>query len=213
MSSVPSPPAAVAGSTGRRSQKSRTREAIMAGARELIARGEPVTVNAAAEVAGISRATAYRYFSDPAVLAAEAGLAVQIKPYEAIVADARTLREKVRAVSLYIFDLSVQHEPEFRRFLARNLDAWLAENGRRSLRGARRVPMFEAALEEARPALSAGDHRDLVNALTLATGAEAMLALHDIARVKGEDARRAVRVIADSLLDRYLGPEPGARAP
>ncbi|OWU83425.1 hypothetical protein ATO6_18410 [Oceanicola sp. 22II-s10i] len=192
----------------RSAQKSRTREAILAGAREVLARGEPVTVNAAAEAAGISRATAYRYFSDPAVLAAEAGLAVQVWPYDKVIEGTVTSREKVLAVSLYIFDLSVQHETAFRTFLARNLDAWIAENGKRSLRGARRVPMFEAALDADRHRLSDGDFRDLVSALTLATGSEAMLALHDIAEVSGEDARRAVRVIAEALLDRYLGPAP-----
>ncbi|MGR3321654.1 MAG: TetR/AcrR family transcriptional regulator [Pseudooceanicola sp.] len=193
--------------TERRAQKSRTREAILAGARDVLARGETVTVQAAAASAGISRATAYRYFSDPAVLAAEAGLAVQVLPFEQIIGGARTTRDKVLAVSLYFFDLAVAHETEFRQFLARNLDAWLAEQGRRSLRGARRVPMFESALADERDRIGESGFRDLVNALTAATGSEAMLALHDIAGVNGPDARRAIEVTAHALLDRYLGPE------
>ncbi|MGV8896301.1 MAG: TetR/AcrR family transcriptional regulator [Rhodoglobus sp.] len=49
--------------TGRAGQKSRTRSALVASARELVARaGRPPTVAEAAEAASISRTTAYRYF-------------------------------------------------------------------------------------------------------------------------------------------------------
>ncbi|WP_375690919.1 hypothetical protein [Pseudooceanicola sp. LIPI14-2-Ac024] len=189
--------------TERRAQKARTREALLAGARDLVARGEPVTVAAAAQQAGISRATAYRYFSDPAVLTAEAGLAIEVKSYAAVIGGAATPRARVVAVSLYMLDLALEHEAGFRQFLARNLDAWLAEGGTRSLRGARRVPMFEAALENERARLGAARFRTLVNALTAATGSEAMIALLDIAGADHDAARHAVAEIAEALCDRY----------
>ena len=47
---------------GRTLQKQRTREAMVAAARDLVARGLTPTVEEAAEEASISRATAYRYF-------------------------------------------------------------------------------------------------------------------------------------------------------
>src|SRR6478736_7160959 len=47
---------------GRTAQKRRTRDALVAAARAAVARGATPTVEAAAEAAGISRATAYRYF-------------------------------------------------------------------------------------------------------------------------------------------------------
>src|ERR1700716_3663363 len=47
---------------GRSSQKARTRDALVAAARELIAAGDTPTIEAAAEAASISRTTAYRYF-------------------------------------------------------------------------------------------------------------------------------------------------------
>src|SRR3954471_19020943 len=53
---------------GRTAQKRRTRDALVAAAREVVARGETPTVEAAAEAAGISRATAYRYFPNQHVL-------------------------------------------------------------------------------------------------------------------------------------------------
>ena len=47
---------------GRVHQKRRTRDALIAAARDLVAEGETPTVERAAEAASISRATAYRYF-------------------------------------------------------------------------------------------------------------------------------------------------------
>lgn len=181
-------------------KRSRTREAILAGARALMARGEPVTVAAAAAEQGISRATAYRYFSDPQVLASEAGLAVEVLDYASIVEGADGARARTLAVSLYIFDLSLAHEAAFRQFLARNLDAWLSE-GPRDRRGARRVEMFRRALAGA--GLDPAREARLVAALTAATGTEAMIALIDIARVDPDVARETVAEIAAALLDRY----------
>ncbi len=181
-------------------KRSRTREAILAGARALMARGEPVTVAAAAAEQGISRATAYRYFSDPQVLASEAGLAVEVLDYASIVEGADGARARTLAVSLYIFDLSLAHEAAFRQFLARNLDAWLSE-GPRDRRGARRVEMFRRALAGA--GLDPAREARLVAALTAATGTEAMIALIDIARVDPDVARETVAEIAEALLDRY----------
>ena len=181
-------------------KRQRTREAILTGARALMERGEAVTVAAAAAEEGISRATAYRYFSDPQVLASEAGLAVEVLPYETVVAGADTPRSRALAVSLYIFDLSVAHEAAFRQFLARNLDAWVAQ-GPADRRGARRVDMFNSALEGA--GLTKARKKSLITALTAATGSEAMIALFDIAKVDTSAARAAVIDIAEALLDRY----------
>src|SRR5437667_8334409 len=47
---------------GRIGQKRRTRDALIAAARALVATGATPTVEAAAEAASISRTTAYRYF-------------------------------------------------------------------------------------------------------------------------------------------------------
>src|SRR5215211_721723 len=48
--------------TGRSQQKRRTRAALVAAARELMAEGGRLTVEDAAAAAGVSRTTAYRYF-------------------------------------------------------------------------------------------------------------------------------------------------------
>src|SRR5262245_37822940 len=49
-------------STGRTKQKQRTRDALIAAARELLAEGTHATVEQTADRAGVSRTTSYRYF-------------------------------------------------------------------------------------------------------------------------------------------------------
>ncbi len=189
----------------RRAQKARTRETLLEGARALIAKGAPVTVAAAASEVGISKATAYRYFSDPAAMAAEAGLAISVKPYEAVVSGAKTPREKAIAVSLYIFDLTVENEAAFRQFLARNLDATVKAGAKQvQRRGARRMQMFETALDDIRDQISPDAFRSLVAGLSMASGSEAMIGLYDIAEVDAATARRVVLDTAEALLDRHL---------
>jgi hypothetical protein len=63
--------------------------------------------------------------------------------------------------------------------------------------------MFEQALAEA--PLTPAARRRLVLALGTGTGIEALIALHDIAGASPDEARRAVRDIAEALLDRFLG--------
>src|ERR1700750_1848992 len=50
--------------TGRTRQKARTRAAMVEAARSLLAEGITPTVEQAAERAGVSRTTAYRYFAN-----------------------------------------------------------------------------------------------------------------------------------------------------
>jgi hypothetical protein len=57
---------------GRTGQKSRTRSALVAAAREMVSKGETPTVDRAAVAASVSRATAYRYFPNHGSLLAAA---------------------------------------------------------------------------------------------------------------------------------------------
>lgn len=194
--------------SGRTAQKERTRKAILDGARMLLGEGKPVTVAAAAEKHNISKATAYRYFSDPALLVAEAGLDISVASYDAIVADIQGVREKLKAISLYFFDLAIDNEAGFRQFVGMTLAAWKPDgNQSPARRGARRIAMYERALASDDLRLTGQEQAKLINALATATGAEAMIALLDVANVDHATARQTVSEIADALLDRYFGPE------
>ena len=189
---------------GRLAQKQRTREAILAGARKLIEEGRPVTVTDAAEVQGISKATAYRYFSDPNVLVAEAGLAVAVAPYEDIIGSAATLRARLAALAIYPFDLAVSNEHAFRIFLGTTLAAGVHSNVELK-RGARRIPMFERAFAESSEQVAPAKRQKLIRALSTVTGIEAMVSLYDIVGADPKTARATVIDIIEAVLDRHLG--------
>ncbi len=187
---------------GRVHQKRRTREALLAGARAVMERGEPLTVVAAAREHGISRATAYRYFPDAQSLALEAGMAVEVRPYETIVAGAADARARVHAVARYFLDLARDHEAQFQRFLSHRLGMLADLDGAPAPeRGARRLGYFDRAVADL--GLPAGPRADLVRALSVATGFEAHLVLNDVGRCDAATARRTVALIVDALLDRF----------
>jgi len=183
----------------RHAQKSRTRNALLAAARRLLSEQATLTIPAVAEAAGISRATAYRYFSDPSVLAAEAGLDVSTKSYEDIVRDCTDTRERVLAVAVFFFDQAIEHEAEFRVFLSRWLDSWRSD-GTPPTRGGRRVAMFRTALENERERIGDAAVERLVRELSVATGTEAMIALLDVAGTDRETARATVAHMAEALV-------------
>lgn len=188
----------------REDQKNRTRAALLDAARTLLMRGEALTVTAAAREAGISKASAYRYFSDPALLAAEAGLHLKAAPYEEIIGDAATLRDRLVAISLYFFDLAVANETSFRAYLGLNLQASAqSPDGRTPRRGARRIQTFMRALDS-ETNIPPEQARSLAAALGMATGAEAMIALFDIADLSAEEARKVVAETAEAICDRML---------
>lgn len=193
--------------TGRTAQKDRTRKALLDGARQLMQQGKPVTVAAAGEVHGISKATAYRYFSDPAMLVAEAGLDLEVQSYEAVTAGATGLRDRLRRISLYFFDLALENEAGFRKFVGLTLMAWTPDEATRpARRGARRVAMYQQALRDDAEGLAPDQQDRLIRALSSATGTEAMIALLDIVGVDRAQARETVGDVADAVLDRFLAP-------
>ena len=190
----------------RKDQKQRTREAILAGARELLSEGAAVTVSAAARRKGISRATAYRYFNDAAGLAAEAGLGVEVAPYEDVIRGADSIRAKLLAINLYMIDLSLDNEVAFRQFLSKSLAVHVTEQGPQlGRRGARRITMYQRALAPLDGKLPKLTMRRLETALAATTGAEALVALRDVAGLGPSDVRAMVGEMTEAVLDRYLG--------
>ncbi|WP_171061036.1 hypothetical protein, partial [Poseidonocella sp. HB161398] len=124
--------------------------------------------------------------------------------YEEITAGAADLRGKLRAISLYFFDLSLAHEVQFRQFVGMALLASATAPGT-PRRGGRRLEMYRRALSEGESGLDAAGQARLVNALAATTGAEAMIALLDVAGAGAQEARRTVGEVTDAILDRHFG--------
>jgi AcrR family transcriptional regulator len=196
---------------GRAKQKARTRRELLAAARRLMDRHAPVTVAHAADEAGISRATAYRYFSDPDVLTLEAVLDGGFASPEQVVGNTEDLRARVHKVRAYLFEAVRASETKFRLFLARALDSYVANGAgsRPEIRGARRQPMYEHALAPVRAGMPPQDFRFLVLSLSAASGLESYLALKDVCRVDDALADQIAASNIDAILDRLLPPGLG----
>jgi AcrR family transcriptional regulator len=169
-------------------------------------RGEPVTVLAAANEAGISKATAYRYFSASEALVLEAALDAKVLSPEEIVGDAQDVRERVLRVQRYLFTLTRESEATFRLFLARALDASVAKGGQASgeIRGGRRLPMYEHALAPVRSKMKRKEFEFLVFSLSAASGMESYLALKDVCRVDDKMADRIAASNIEAILGKLL---------
>ena len=187
----------------RTNQIKRTRDALLSAARELMSEGQEVTLAKVAEHAKISRATVYRYFSDPGVLALDATLDIEVKPTSELLLGVHDVRDRVHAVARYYLDFSREHEAYFRQFLAESLKASL-EQGTTKMRGARRVAAFAEALEPAQKSMKPKEIKDLAMRLSMTTGMEQFIIIEDILRVDQATGYRLQEGLVDALLERYL---------
>ena len=190
--------------SGRRHQKYRTRRALLAAARQLIERKEVVTVAAAAAEMNISKATAYRYFSTSESLIREALLDAHWTAPADVIGDAKEVRERVRRVNVYLFEHTRRNEIAHRFFLSKALESWVLDGGKpkAQLRGARRLPMFELALEPLKATMPASQFRNLLLALCGASGIEAYIALKDVCGLDDAKADAISWSIVEAILDK-----------
>src|SRR5688572_10472656 len=173
---------------GRIDQKRRTRDALVAAARELVARGETPTVEAAAEAASISRTTAYRYFPNQhALLVAahpETGASTLLP--ENPPGDAASRLELV----IDVFTRSLlENEAQQRTMLRLSLEADPVQRAQLPLRQGRGIKWIEEALAPLRAEIPESEVHRLTLAIRSATGVEAFVWLTDVAGLSRDDAR------------------------
>jgi AcrR family transcriptional regulator len=173
--------------TGRTRQKQRTRAALIAAARGLVALGgRPPTVGEAAEAASVSRTTAYRYFptQKSLLLAAHPEVeATSMLPRD--VGD--DPEERVDAAVRGFMAMVVDTEPQQRTMLRLSLDPD-AESGRLPLRQGRAIGWFTEALEPLADQLGHDGIRRLAIAVRAVCGIESLVWLTDIAGLTREQA-------------------------
>lgn len=200
----------------RANQKQRTRGAIVDAAVQLVRDGATPTVAQAAEAAGVSRATAYRYFPTPEDLLIEvATVTPAMQPVEAVLAelgDDADPETRFLRVQETFNAVVVREEAQMRTALRAYLDNWLARRQRGpELREGRRMRWLGRVLEPARGALSAKQRRRLECALALTLGMDGMVVMKDVCRLKDDEARDVLRWAGLVLLRAGLA-EAGMRA-
>lgn len=189
--------------TGRREQKARTRDALVAATRQLLADGVSPTVEQAAESAHISRTTAYRYFPNQRSLLLAAHPEIEhrsLLPDNAPSDAAARLDLVMRAFTRITLDW----EPQLRTSLRLSLEPMEPGAQRPVLRQGRAIGWIEDALAPLRETRPDVDVHRLAIAIRAATGIEALVWLVDVAGLSRRDAAALLRASARALLDAAL---------
>jgi AcrR family transcriptional regulator len=184
---------------GRTRQKSRTRSALVAAAREMVANGDMPTVDRAASAASVSRATAYRYFPNHAALLAAAHPETGARSLLGTNPPADPAARLDIVVSAFT-RLVVQTEGQQRTMLRLSLERRDDGDGPLPLRQGRAIGWITEALEPLRGRLTDETLRRLVLAIRSATGIEALVWLTDMAGLSRDEAVDLMRDSAQALL-------------
>src|ERR671921_1030106 len=135
--------------TGRTSQKARTRDALIAAARQLLARGASPTVEAAATEASVGRTTAYRYFPNSRALLAATFPELEMDSLLGAVPPDDPLA-RITIVAESLTQRIIDHEPEYRAQLRLALEGEPAGSESLPLRRGRRIAWVKDALSPLR---------------------------------------------------------------
>jgi len=201
--------------TGRVNQKRRTRTAVVAAAKELLAQGTTPTVAQAAEAALVSRTTAYRYFPTQESLLVEVSVNLDVGDLEELVAEpvdeggaADRVRDVVSKFNRHVQDQPVQYRTAMRLYQDQWLDAAAKGDTDPLVREGRRTRWLGTSLAPLAGTVPKADLERLIHGLSLAMGTEAMVVLRDVCHLDAEEAIAVSDWVVGVLLDATLGEAP-----
>jgi AcrR family transcriptional regulator len=199
--------------SGRAAQRRRTRQAILAAAKQLLADGRTPSIEQVAATADVSRRTIYMYFPtlDQLLVDATSGLLSE-RTIEPLLDSPRFPSDPLQRVDQFaesLLDIAPQALPLARRILRLTVDTELPPDAAR--RGYRRVEWLGRVLEPLRTQLDNEQFERLMSALSIVLGWEAMIVLRDTRGLDWAEAERVMRWMARTLVTAALheGPEIG----
>ena len=185
--------------TGRTNQKARTRDALIAAARQLLARGVTPTVEAAATEASVGRTTAYRYFPNSRALLAATFPELEMTSLLGAESPEDPLA-RLESVAKTLTQRCIEYEPEYRAQLRLALEGESADGESLPLRRGRRIGWIEDALSPLKGRIPGPELERLVLRIGATLGIEAFVWLTDMAGLSPEEAAEVMRTNARTLL-------------
>lgn len=177
----------------RQLKKTETQKRLLAAARSLVGEGNKPSIADAARRAGLSVATAYRYYSDPEQLRSDAALELGLAEgktdflaeFETRVEGMTDPIERLLVAQRQMMSFVMRNETAYRHFMAQgHLNIATQPEAKKPIpAGGRRIILIEAALAPIRSAFSAKAWGAYVQALMLVTGPEPYFTLHDYAQL------------------------------
>jgi AcrR family transcriptional regulator len=192
--------------TGRTNQKARTRDALIAAARQLLAKDATPTVEAAATEASVGRTTAYRYFPNSRALLA--ATFPEIEMTSLLGADSpEDPLARLESVAETLTHRCIEYEPEYRAQLRLALEGESADGESLPLRRGRRIGWIGDALSPLKGRIPEPELQRLVYGIGATLGIEAFVWLTDMAGLSREEAAEVMRSNARTLLRSALEPQ------
>jgi AcrR family transcriptional regulator len=188
---------------GRRAQKARTRAAIVDAAHRLATRGEVPNVAQAADEAGVSRATAYRYFPTQEALEVELETGAVWTGMDRLLAglEVKDPAARLDLIAEEVADTVGRNEEHVRTALRVVQDTWLRRRRGTDVpvRRARRLQWIDTALATATE-LPPDMQARLRAALAVVVGPDAVIQLHDALGLTPAGAAEVLRWSARALV-------------
>ena len=190
---------------GRAGQKLRTRQALMDTAVELVKAGRRPSVSAVADQAGMSRATAYRYFPSQDLMLSEAMIRAAAGPDTMMPAGTQAAdpAKVAAAITRQAGQFSLDHEERLRTALRLSLDP---QSGYQ--RPGRRGRWIDDILAAAGDRLDPPARARLSAALHLVLGIDPIIALTDIAGLDRAEALDVLEWVAATLVEAAIEQSP-----
>jgi AcrR family transcriptional regulator len=167
-----------------RGARARTQNLMLETARRLMQQGATPSVSEVAEAAGVSRATAYRYFPSQAALV-EAVVDEALGPILEWRSDSKDAEARVTDLLTSSMPRILEYEATFKAALKLSLDQWAQRQAgtlgaEPPFQRGHRVDLLQAAIAPLRKTLPRKTFARLAKALSLTYGLEVLIILKDL---------------------------------
>ena len=184
--------------SGRKNQKLKTRDRIIEAAHQLLNSGDELNMDEIAKKAGISRATVYRYFSSPELLATQLNLILNVpEPKEtAASVSGLSLNDGLLNVQNQFLNFILKTENSSRTFLS----AFLSMTSPELKRGQHRIKTVQEFLKNNKNNLDSETKDKLTHIAVLLMGIEAILVMKDVCGLNEDQSRKTLTWALETLI-------------
>jgi AcrR family transcriptional regulator len=191
----------------REGPRARTHQLLLDTAMRLAQSGRAMTVAEVANAAGVSRATAYRYFPSRSQLV-NTIIGTALQPVRQFVSTMPGGKERIEELFVEMFPLFREFEPHMRAAMQLALEHWALERAgqldEEPFRRGHRTAILTRAAEPLRDTLGEAGFARLIKALSVLFGIEPYIVLKDMWAATNREVDEITRWMAQAIVDAAL---------